>query len=292
MNGITDNPRLEARLLLAHALGLTQNDLIRDPHRPIDPSGVRYAARPSNRPRAARPDRRASRVLEPGLSGLPRHSVPLPDSETLIEAALSAFAGRPPRRRILDLGTGTGCLVLALLQEFPYAFGIGLDLRPEAASLAKAQCGSKWPGRPVRILSSTIGLAPIVRPVRPDNLQPALYLQSGHLGPDARGRLARAKLALDGGEDGFDASARSSQPATSPRTMTVPLSLNSAGQASYGGRHRARGWLRCVTSPRFGPNFPRDGPDAAKSQKKSLAGSFDGFTVSGGRGAACRLPGS
>ena len=65
--------------------------------------------------------------------------IPRPDSETLIEAALAAFAGRPPPRRILDLGTGTGCLLLALLTEFPSAFGIGLDITPDAAALAKAQ---------------------------------------------------------------------------------------------------------------------------------------------------------
>jgi release factor glutamine methyltransferase len=62
--------------------------------------------------------------------------VPRPDSETLIEAALAAFAdGRPPAR-VLDLGTGTGCLLLAALAEFPAAFGIGVDRSEAAAALA------------------------------------------------------------------------------------------------------------------------------------------------------------
>jgi release factor glutamine methyltransferase len=53
-----------------------------------------------------------------------------------VEAALAAFARRQPPRRILDLGTGTGCLLLAVLSEFPQAFGIGVDRSGTAAQLA------------------------------------------------------------------------------------------------------------------------------------------------------------
>ena len=66
----------------------------------------------------------------------PATLIPRPESETLIEAALAAFSHRPSPRLILDLGTGTGCLLLAALSEFPAAFGIGVDRSAAAAALA------------------------------------------------------------------------------------------------------------------------------------------------------------
>jgi release factor glutamine methyltransferase len=61
--------------------------------------------------------------------------IPRPESETLIEAALEAFRGRPPRS-VLDLGTGTGCLLLAALSEFWSAFGVGVDRSAAATAVA------------------------------------------------------------------------------------------------------------------------------------------------------------
>jgi len=61
---------------------------------------------------------------------------PRPDSETVVEAVLEALPDRARPYRILDLGTGTGCLLLALLSELPNATGVGTDASPQALGVA------------------------------------------------------------------------------------------------------------------------------------------------------------
>ncbi|HUJ03260.1 MAG TPA: peptide chain release factor N(5)-glutamine methyltransferase, partial [Rhizomicrobium sp.] len=63
--------------------------------------------------------------------------VPRPETETLIEQALKRFPDRSAALEILDLGTGTGCLLLTLLHLYPNATGLGVDSSPEALGWAK-----------------------------------------------------------------------------------------------------------------------------------------------------------
>jgi release factor glutamine methyltransferase len=136
-----ESPRLEARLLLGHAMGVRAEDLLRDPRRPVPPEAAgRFAdlhrRRLAHAPIAHLLGTREFWSLPIAVS--PATLIPRPDSETLIEAAIEAFPDHAAVRSILDLGTGTGCLLLAALTEFPAATGLGVDRVPEAAALAAA----------------------------------------------------------------------------------------------------------------------------------------------------------
>ncbi len=72
----------------------------------------------------------------------PETLIPRPDTETLVEGVLKACPDRARPWRILDLGTGTGAILLALLSEYRHAFGVGVDLSPDAAAVARANAVS------------------------------------------------------------------------------------------------------------------------------------------------------
>ncbi|OYV40856.1 MAG: protein-(glutamine-N5) methyltransferase, release factor-specific [Rhodospirillales bacterium 20-64-7] len=127
-----EEPRREARILLAAALRLDAAGLLlRDTVEPaeFEPMLARRAAR---EPLAYVIGTREFWGLRFAVS--PATLIPRPDSETVVEAALAAC---PAPARVLDLGTGTGCLLLAVLQERQAAFGIGVDFSHAAAALAR-----------------------------------------------------------------------------------------------------------------------------------------------------------
>jgi len=132
-----DSPRLDARLLLAHATGLSHADLLRDRDAPVDAAtyDALLARRTAREPLALIVGHQEFWSLRFEVS--PDTLIPRPDSETLIETAIAARPDSFATRRILDLGTGTGCLLLAALTEFPQAWGVGIDLSPAAAALAR-----------------------------------------------------------------------------------------------------------------------------------------------------------
>ena len=156
---VSDTPRLDAELLLAHALGLTREALLLGASRTPAQAGVQSP------PSELEPGFRGSTVLfdalirrrlmhEPiayivgrqafwsiELSVTPAVLIPRPDSETLIEAAVAHF-GRAGPNRILDLGTGSGALLLAALAEWPRASGLGVDISADALAVAAANAAA------------------------------------------------------------------------------------------------------------------------------------------------------
>ena len=139
-----DNVRFEARLLLGHAAGLSVEQLVARGSDPV-PAGVAVAMRELTGRRVRR-EPMAYILGEREFWGLPFKVspavlVPRPDSETLIEAALDLLPERERPLRILDLGVGSGCLLLTLLREYPKATGVGVDASPEALAIAGENAG-------------------------------------------------------------------------------------------------------------------------------------------------------
>ena len=203
-----DAPRLEARLLLAHALGCRTEDLLRDPRAAVPPEAARRFAdllkrRLEREPVAHLLGKAEFWSLPFAVS--PATLIPRPDSETLIEAALAAFPRREAVRRVLDLGTGTGCLLLAALSEFPDAVGIGVDVVPEAAALARRNAAALGLGRRAGIVAGCWGAA--LANGRFDLvLSNPPYVEAAAiagLAPEVA--LHEPRSALDGGADGLAA---------------------------------------------------------------------------------------
>jgi release factor glutamine methyltransferase len=200
-----DNPRLEARLLLAHALGVTQEAVLRDRHLQVNAPGydALIARRALHEPLALILGRREFWSLDFLVSA--DTLIPRGDSETLIEAALAAFPDRAVMRRVLDLGTGTGCLLLAALQEFPQAFGVGIDRVPAAAELARRNAAAL--GFASRTAFLVADWAEPVAGARFDLvLSNPPYIPTADLaGLMPEVAIHEPATALDGGADGLDA---------------------------------------------------------------------------------------
>ncbi|KQM87526.1 protein-(glutamine-N5) methyltransferase, release factor-specific [Sphingomonas sp. Leaf23] len=134
--GVSDSPRLDAELLAAHALGCTREAMLLA--RLDDPVPPDFEAlverRLTHEPVAYITGSRAFWTID--LLVGPGVLVPRADSETLIEAAVAHFGGRSPAR-ILDLGTGPGTLLLAALDEWREATGLGVDASGVALDYAR-----------------------------------------------------------------------------------------------------------------------------------------------------------
>ena len=134
--GSSDTARLDAELLMAHALGLSRGDMLmrqRDLRAPSDFAAL-IARRAAGEPVAHIIGTRDFWTIT--LAVTPDTLIPRPDSETLIEAAVDYFGAQGPQT-VLDLGTGSGALLLAALAQWPQARGLGIDASAGALLVAR-----------------------------------------------------------------------------------------------------------------------------------------------------------
>ena len=130
-----ETPARDARLLVAHAAGIAPDRLILHETEPLPPAAATHLADSVNRRAARQPLSqiigqrlfwgRVFRVTADTLD-------PRPETETLVAAAL-----KEPFQTMLDLGTGTGCILLSCLADAPTAFGTGTDVSPAALAVAQ-----------------------------------------------------------------------------------------------------------------------------------------------------------
>jgi release factor glutamine methyltransferase len=218
-DGDAETPALDARLLLRLATGLSHEALITHGQEPIAPDEAARLADYVARRLAGEPVSRIKGVRDfYGRDFLVDSATldPRPDTETLVDAALEAIARDGSKDRplkVLDLGTGSGCILLTLLAELPLADGIGTDISEGALRIAAEN-------------ARRLGVAPRARFLAADWLDGVegafdLIVSNPPYIPGAEiAGLAREvaiydpRRALDGGPDGLDAYRRIAEEAT------------------------------------------------------------------------------
>ncbi len=233
-----DTPELDARVLMAHALGLDHAALAAQSARELSDDDARTIAALAARRLAREPVARIAGAKEFwGLQLLLNAEtlVPRPETETLVEAALAALdrtGARTRALRIADLGTGSGALVLALLSELPAACGVGTDVEPAALACAGTNAASLGLAGRVSFIACDYGAA-LKGPFDLVVANPPYIAQEdiAELAPEVR--VFDPRRALDGGPDGLDGyraiAADAWRLLTPDGNLVVELGLGQAG---------------------------------------------------------------
>lgn len=139
LDDVSDTARLDAELLMAHALGVSRSDLLLRHMRDKVPPGFTalLERRRGHEPVAYILGRQEFFGLDFAVS--PAVLIPRADSEVLVEAALAVG---PAAKTVLDCGTGSGALLAAVLVNLPAAQGVGIDRSAEALAVATANAAA------------------------------------------------------------------------------------------------------------------------------------------------------
>ena len=209
--GVEDAPR-DARLLLRAASEMPLAAQVAFPERTINAAALErfhllLARRERREPMAQILGRREFWSLAFRVTGDTLD--PRPDSETLVQAVLDRLPDRAAPLRLLDFGTGTGCLLLALLHDLPGAMGLGIDLSAAALEVAAENARNLGLAHRATFRRNDWddGIAPPVDiPGFDIVLSNPPYIESAAI-PTLQPEVARfePRLALDGGADGLDA---------------------------------------------------------------------------------------
>ncbi len=208
-----ETPELDARILAGHALGLDRGQMIADSRRLLDADDLArieavVARRLDREPVGRILGKREFWGLDFALG--PDTLEPRPDSETAVQETLDvideriAGGGRDAPLRIADLGTGSGCLLVALLSELPAAYGIGVDVSAPALAVARANARANGVGERTgfvvgnwtEALAGGFDIIVANPPYIPTDDCAALSREVAEFDPIT---------ALDGGADGLDA---------------------------------------------------------------------------------------
>jgi release factor glutamine methyltransferase len=215
-------PRLDAEVLLAAAMGVDRAVLIADPGRGLEPGEARafqdFARRRVQRePVAYILGRKGFRRLE--LAVDPRVLIPRPETEHVVEAAL----GLPVDARVVDVGTGSGAIALALADERPDLSVVGTEVSPGALAVARANAARL--GLSVEFLEGDL-LEPVSGPVDAVVSNPPYVRAGERLAPELGYEPVEA---LYGGEDGLDVYRRLVPAAAQAAFIAIEIG---AGQAA------------------------------------------------------------
>jgi release factor glutamine methyltransferase len=203
-----DQPSIDARLMLEAAAGVNRMDILTDPYRELSAEEEQafdalLARRERREPVSHILGRKGFWKI---MVGVTRDVLtPRADTETVVEVALAAFPDPAQPISILDLGVGSGAILLAILAERPAARGLGIDISDEALAVARENAANLDLNTRCALLRGdwTAGLAD-------ENFDLVVanppYIPSDDietLDPEVRDHEPR--LALDGGPDGLDA---------------------------------------------------------------------------------------